>query len=596
MRRQRPVVRSLVLLLACWSLPAWGLAKDYRIDKVSIDARVLEDGSVKIVERRVYSFRGEFHWASYRLPLQGIGRVDSFRVREADRIYTPAQDERDGTYRVTVSPKSLEARWFFTARNQTRVFILSFVLRDVVRVYADVAEFYYKFVGDGWEKPTARVVVRVSWEHRANPDSIRVWAHGPLWGQSRILPDGRVELAVSPLPAHAFWEGRILFPPSWVPKAARREGTAALPGILAEEAEWAKQANKRRQEELRRAAARRERERQGLWFLGFLSVAAVALVTNWYARYGRRHPTPGIPRMDATLPSDRPPALVAFLLGKGSLGGAVLTATLLDLARRGWLQIEPKEELYGKLWKRKRVVYRFVRRPVPEADSIRPWEEELLRFLFEEIGRGEGRVTDRQIKKASRKVRRWYQKWQKQLSQLAREEHFFEPSSLKARNKAIVLSVVLTLLGVGGLFVSGWPGVIPIVVGSLLLIPAFLLPRRNPEAELEAQRWLALGRYLRKYGKAGGQLAEGLTLDALLPYAIVLGVSKKVLVRLAEGVSAGAVGGWYAWQAGSAQSFGESVAGLVSGLSATMSSATGTGGGASAGGGGGAGGSGGGAG
>ncbi|NOZ57490.1 MAG: DUF2207 domain-containing protein, partial [Calditrichaeota bacterium] len=534
MRVRRLAALMLTLLLAGWLIPAHGLAKDYRIDKVSIDARILEDGSVKIVERRVYSFQGEFHWASYRLPLQGIGRVDSFQVREAERIYRPDESERDGTVRITISRDRLEAKWFFTARNQTRVFILSFVLRDVVRVYTDVAEFYYKFVGEGWDKPTGRVIVRVSWEHPANPDSIRVWAHGPLWGRSRILPDGRVELTVSPLPAHTFWEGRILFPPSWVPKATNRLNTAALQRILAQEAEWARQANRKRQEALRKAAARRERERQGLWFLSFLSLAAVAIVANWWARYGRRHPTPGVPKMDSTLPSDRPPALVAYLLGKGSLGGAVLTATLLDLARRGWLRIEPREEIRGKLWKRKRVVYTFVRQQNPDGDTLRPWEEELLRFLFDEIGQGTGQVTDRQIKKASGKVRRWYRKWQKQLSQLAKQEHFFEEPSLKARNKAIVLSVVLSLLGVGGLFVSGWPGIIPIIVGSLLLIPAMLMPRRTPEAEMEAQRWLALGRYLRKYGKAGGQLSGDLELDTLLPYAIVLGVSKKALVRLAE--------------------------------------------------------------
>ena len=593
-------LRFLALFLSTLSLSLAtaraGLAKDYRIDKVAVQATIREDGSVRIVEKRVYSFRGQFHWASYRLPLRGIGRVDSFQVREGDRVYRLARTGQDGTLSLKMSKDALAAKWFFNARNQTRVFVLSFVLRDVVTVYPDVAEFYYKFVGEGWKKPTGQVIVRVSWQHPADPDSIRVWAHGPLWGRSRILPDGRVELTVRPLPAHTFWEGRILFPPGWVPQAKKRIAEPALARILAEEAKWAEEANRRRQEELRKAGIKKERERQGLWFLGFLSVAAVAIVLNWYSRYGKRHRTPGVPKMDASLPSDRPPALVAFLLGKGSYGGLLLTATLLDLARRGWLRIEARTETVGKLFRRKRQVYAFVRAQQPGDDQLRPWEEELLRFLFEEVGEGTGEVTDRQVKKASRKVRTWYRKWRKELSQLVKQERLFEENSLKARNKTILLSVVLTLLGVGGMFVAGWPGVIPIVVGSFLMAAAFLMPRRTPDAEMEAQRWLALRRYLQKYGKAGGQLSGDLALDELLPYAVVLGVSKKVLIRLSEGYAGSTAGGWYAWQAGGANSFGESVAGLVSSLSTTMSSATGTGGGASGGGGGGAGGSGGGAG
>ena len=92
-------LRFLALFLSTLSLSLAtaraGLAKDYRIDKVAVQATIREDGSVRIVEKRVYSFRGQFHWASYRLPLRGIGRVDSFQVREGDRVYRLARTGQD---------------------------------------------------------------------------------------------------------------------------------------------------------------------------------------------------------------------------------------------------------------------------------------------------------------------------------------------------------------------------------------------------------------------------------------------------------------------------------------------------------------------
>ena len=73
-------------------------SKSYSIDRIEISAEILSDGSLSIEENRSYTFRGNFRWADYLLPLQNLGRVIDFQLSEAGMIYRPGSDEEPGTY------------------------------------------------------------------------------------------------------------------------------------------------------------------------------------------------------------------------------------------------------------------------------------------------------------------------------------------------------------------------------------------------------------------------------------------------------------------------------------------------------------------
>jgi hypothetical protein len=68
----------------CSSVPFLGAEKTYSFPSVVIDATVNQNGSLMIVERRTFDFRGEFHFAFFTVEHKQFGDVVDFFVREGD--------------------------------------------------------------------------------------------------------------------------------------------------------------------------------------------------------------------------------------------------------------------------------------------------------------------------------------------------------------------------------------------------------------------------------------------------------------------------------------------------------------------------------
>ncbi|MBN2366077.1 MAG: DUF2207 domain-containing protein, partial [Calditrichaeota bacterium] len=124
-----------------------GFAKSYSLERVQVHAVVQPDGSIDITESRTYNFRGRFSWADYRLPVSGFGGVENFTLADNFGNYIPENNEEPGSYLVEYSDSEFYVRWFYSAENESRTFHLRYSLTDVISVFSDVAELYFKFVG-----------------------------------------------------------------------------------------------------------------------------------------------------------------------------------------------------------------------------------------------------------------------------------------------------------------------------------------------------------------------------------------------------------------------------------------------------------------
>ena len=217
--------------------------------KLNISAEIMEDGSMVVAEERSAAFNGTFsglyQWI-YKQP--GVEIVD-VHVEEQGRFYKFNPGETygpPGTYYIHDRPDRFFVDWSFAATDELRTFTLHYRVMNAVKVHNDVAELYYKFVGDEWSVATEDVSVRLLLPAGAQPQDIRAWGHGPLHGEVSIVSGREVTWQISPLPAETFLEGRVTFPPQLVPFAALQTGREALPAILAEEERWARQANRER--------------------------------------------------------------------------------------------------------------------------------------------------------------------------------------------------------------------------------------------------------------------------------------------------------------------------------------------------------------
>jgi uncharacterized membrane protein len=591
----------------CWTQQ--GLAdKDYHIESVIIDAQLKSDGSMDIKEKRTYRFEGHFHWATYLLPTEKTGGVVDFSVGEEGRLYLRTGEEKEGTYQYEETSESISAKWFFDAKDETRIFIVSYRILDVVKVYQDAAVLYHKFIGTGWDKSSRQVEVNIYPPQSIKKEEVKAWAHGPLWGKIEIKDDGTVIAEVPSLPANTFWEVRVIYPINLFSLIKNIIPEQVVPKILAEEKRWVDEANKTREEWIKKQEAKETRKKYGAWVALVISGIGFLWMISLYKRYGRKHKVPFPDTLYSEFPSDIPPALLSHLLYRGQITGQALVSTLLDLARRGFLkikeEIKTKKGIFGPS-KNRFYSLEFNRDFYSEnKKDLQGFEESLLAFIFDDLAEGKDVIDFKTLKKKRSRFIKWFRQWKKELGELGESKGYWDKKSLKARNKGIVVSLVLLAITVvSAILIEEW-AIVPGVSAVVLLILSSSIPRRTPEFELEAKKWMALKRYLKKYQFRDSKSRFFIeNIGKFLVYGVVLGLPKEVIKRMGEMIPKGEHGTfvpWYVYSGAPADfspsGLGESLSSLMTAATTTMSSAAGIGGGASGGGGGGSGGSGGGAG
>jgi len=583
--------------------------KRYTIDAVRIHASIDSTGGIWINESRTYTYLGRFSFATYELSTRGIPEVSSIVVSEGDQRYAEINSGNDeelpGTFRVERKTETVLIRWNYEAKNETRTFDLRFYLKGVAVAHADVAEFYYKFVGTGWDRQTGKVEVTVQLPDAAAMDDMKVWAHGPLHGTCAILAPGLARFEVAPLPKRTFWEGRVIFPKEFLPAAFSRTDRTALPKIFEEEREFAEEANRIREGAIRKREERQAWREQNLSWLIAANLGGLIMLFYLYNRYGRSL-IADTRRIETSPPDDMPPALANYYYAGSQLSGGALVSTVLDLARRGFLTISEKIKDAAFLmwhWKKLEYILHFNKTNIDDSRALlRVHERELLTYLQNEIAQGAESVPLSALAKSQRKFVKWFHQWRKLIKQLVEGRKYFEPESVRAAVRCSVGMLALIGLGVFATIKMGEAGIPFILSGAALAGLSFVIIRYSQETVAQRGRLLGFRDYLSRLAKNQSGVSFDLQhLEPTLIYAMAVDFPSRALKKLLQQVELrfGAMNyPWYIYAANGHRhgGFAEAMSGMMTSVSTTISSASGAGGGASGGGGGGAGGSGGGAG
>lgn len=583
--------------------------KRYAIDAVRIHASIDSTGGVWINESRTYTYEGRFTFATYELSTKGIPEISSISVGEGDQqfaeINSGNDEDQPGTFRVERKAETVVIRWNYEAKDETRTFDLRFYLKGVAVAHADIAEFYYKFVGTGWDRQAGNVEVTVQLPAAVPMDAMKVWAHGPLHGTCAILAPGLARFEVTPLPKRTFWEGRIIFPREFLSAAFSRTDRTALPKILEEERAWAEEANRVREGAIRDIEERRAWQEQNLPWLIAVNVGGLFMLFYLYNRSGRSL-IAGKRRIEPSPPNDMPPALANYYYAGSQLSGGALVSTVLDLARRGFLSIREEIKETGFLmwrWKKHDYILQFNRTKIDDSSArLRVHERELIAYLQNEIAQGAESFPFSALAKSQRKFVKWFHQWRKLIRQMVEGKKYFDPESVRAAVRCSVGMLALIGLGVFATIKMGEAGIPFIFSGAALAGLSFVIIRYSPETAAQRGRLLGFRDYLSRLAKNQSGISFDLQhLEPTLIYAMAVDFPSRALKKLLQQVELrfGTMNyPWYIYAAnGHGQGgFADAMSGMMTTVSTTISSASGAGGGASGGGGGGAGGSGGGAG
>ncbi len=571
--------RFLILSLFISLILASGVsAKDYRIDEVQITAAIQEDGSVRISETRTFYFDGSFSWVEQTIRRQGFGELRDFSASINGREIRMDGSGDPDTFRLRERRNSAELRWNFRAENEAMQIGAAYTITEVLPADGKWAQFYWNLIGRDWDVPSNNITITFTFPEDVPDSELFTWSRNELPGEALIIEDGTITFTADRLRSGRRLTLRTVFPARILHTAA--EADEPIDPELFEAAHWQwVEARERRAERL--AAIAPYADKAGL-FLTFLNVVIIIVVL---AKYSRSE-APGFNPPDKLdhPPSQEKPAFIGWMFAWQSVQAYHITATILDLARRGYFRILQEKKPDSK---KEEVI--LLEKTDQSPENLADWEFTLHQFLNKKIDGGTRDFSKLFKKEADQK---WMNKWMSSVRKAAKQNNWFieQPKVIgwMITVQALFLLAMVLVFIYASTPVFGFFMMLTVTAG--FITPVFLNPR-NEEGEIVYRNWKAYMNAL-KSGKVSDKPEYA---PFHIIYGVVFALGTKKLEKLMHQIryeeadltwlhlstSAGVLNP--AMLAGSISSASSSITSSVSGSSGVSVGAAGGGGGGSAG-------------
>lgn len=550
-----------LVALALLLLPAAAHADGYSMTQTYIGATVEADGSLTVVEGRQFDFDDDINGVYWDINTGtnqqgGTAGVDVLSVEEDDAAFSRvdyANKGDSGVYTVEQSDGSVRIKVFSPHESDdSAIYYVSYTMTGAVMNWADTAELYWKFVGDGWSANSDDVEMEVYFADGAigtpasKGDNFRAWGHGPLTGDVSIDADEpMVTYAIPCVHEGEFAEARIAFPSDWVPGLSA-SSEERMPTILSEEKTWAEEAN-----------ARRARARMIANTLAAVSVVAAVTFTGVIVvlKLRRRKPKPLFQdEYFRDVPSADHPAVLAALMSWNDVPDQAYIATLMKLTDDRVIKLEETTETKKKGLLRREKEERTYRITVTDEawkaakkDGI---DRDVLKVFFAGVKPDKDGVRSRTFSEleeyASERTESVGDKledYQNTVKGELADREYVASDGIVAMAFGLVLGILIAFIPVGSIFFTD--GAQANIIAAIVSVPIVLVGigvsrtfrRFTPEGAEVAARCKALKHWLEDFTRLKEAVPGDLVLwNKLLVMGVALGVSKEVLRQLAEAV------------------------------------------------------------
>ncbi len=495
--------------------------------RYDVDLTVLKNGDLHVEETQELVFTsGTFRYGQREVFLDRIRDITDITVAEVGgSVYRQSPNDEPYTYRIIRDGNSVKIRYNFPpSSDMRRTIVIGYVVKDGLRYYPDkgVDQMFWKAIpsGNPFSTQTSTITLHV-------PEPATFTNYGVYGAQAtaNFQPGQRDAAVVIQGPIRAGQEVEAVA--EW------------QHGIVTGQAQpWQQQLDQEAAQQAAQDATKRQwgpvADLAFLALSGLLLIGGPLLLYLWWHNRGRDAPVGLIADYLPEPPSDVPAGMVGTLIDESADPQDVL-ATILDLARRGVIEIEEvKEPGFLGIGTNDDFIYR--KKHV--AVSLRKYEETLLDEMFG--GREEIKLSD--LKDKFYKV---IPTLRKELYQAVVQEGYFQRSPETVRTQyaglgvlALVLTACISFLLIGAFSqLSGFVVCLPVglgVIGLGIIILSRYMPRRTPAGADAVARWRAFKRYLEnleKYTKV--EDATGI-FDRYLPYAVAFGLEKHWIAQFAK--------------------------------------------------------------
>lgn len=504
---------------------------DYQIEKYHVQADVQKNGDIELTQRLNYQFDGNFHGVYYNQSIKGSKGVTDPQVsiENGHQIKNLSQSDsgQEDTFKVTKTKDLMKLKVYHSASTDNVTFIYKYRLLGAVTNYTDTAELNWLIINQGWDKNLHNVVLTINLPEK-NISKLQAWAHGPMSGHNEVdKKNGQVVMSLGMVPAHESVETHMIFPTSVTADNKNIVHENKKAKILAQEKQLVLDANSRRK--------RKVMIYRGLMIFGALVIFLIYLLRflDFRKHPGNKHviPTPLYHSFDE--PNFLPSFTKVLLDRTDKADSLALTADLLNEVGKRRMKIEKFGSTY-------------------EITALKEPSTPFFKYLIEEVGDGK-KVNLRQIKSAGqsfrrKKLRREFQRWSKDAAR-GRKKYFDKENMNVVDNfrlSAVSSSIILGLMFVIALIFNRnilLTGVIALVVAAISWLIWIIAKKKiTPYSDLGEQEVNQIKAFKRMLSDIDdikmAEVGDLILWEQFLPYAVVFGVSDKVIKALKVNFSA----------------------------------------------------------
>jgi len=533
------------------------LDRSYVYDQIQYQFNVEKETTVRVEESQTYHFQGEYHQGNRNISLSGVDVIDTVSVKDMDTgqlfVYSNSRlDKTDpssyGHYATYRENGKFIIEWYYATLDTTHTWMLQYTLHGAVNFLDDKDELYWNLFTE-YGVPVRAVQATV-----ILPEDFPSTTIQALWYTDPVEAAGGITYPNT----HT-----ILFSGQNFPALSKATIAVGWPrGVLDRNAYWQS------------------------FFVRFIWVILAALlillsVVSVGIRYfltERWHTGRGTLVPEYEPPQVLPPAMVEVLI-RESVSEKVWSATIIDLAVRGFLKIEEisvtRMEQWGRIalgilvlmgalvflaqshipWFVGILIfgiyfllpagkyfwlfpknYMITCLQKEGAEKLETYEQQFLDILFP---RGKTEFSTKEMKKASHQAeQREMRAALLKLREILLEETAADTTAYavgfktwhQAKNGLIVGLIIVFI----GLFTIGQkapliiiPGLVSLYTGAWVVLFFRYNPRLNYEGQVFKEKWLGFKLYLETAEKYRLQNLTPETFEKYLPYAIIFGVEKK---------------------------------------------------------------------
>ncbi len=514
---------ALAFLLAFMAaLPAAAQNKTLYWERFDVDVAINQDGSFDVAETQEIVFTsGTFTFGFRGIDGRLLDSITNVGVEDETGPYVENASEQPGTFTVTQEGADTVVRWYFEpATDETRTFVIRYKVLGGLRYYDGGDHLWWQAVYADRGFPVNNSVVQI---HVPAPAEIQNLDTYFTQANIEKIDAQTARFTVNTrIPADQALEVRAQFthgvvagaPASW--QTAEDERAAQLEAQQAYNERWRPVAD----------------TVTGALALLFLVLGPLGLYLLWYWR-GRDAPVDLAVDYLPEPPSTMPPGMVGALLDEHADLKDIL-ATLVDLARRGYVKMEEMEpgkpDLSGK--GASDFQYTLLKQP---DEALKNYEKLLLTEVF-------GTHDERKLSDLKEKFYARLPKLKATLYEEVAQADLFVANPERTRNRW-ALYAVLALLGVVAfscaeftllanytnfaICLPAGPGIFAI---GLFFLARFM-PRKTAVGAEAATRWKAFRTYLTQIDKYTDLERATELFDRYLPYAIAFGLEKDYIKK-----------------------------------------------------------------